>query len=151
MDMATAKKADKATLPKAVSRQELVVIKPQEIRMAWEWVRPKLEDVIKKSHEYFLPEDIYNAVLAGNAVLCAMGDKEGILVVERLEQWGYPVMNCWVCHHDSEHYTVANYWDSIVDLAKTLKVKAITMHGPRAYHKVVPVELIGHHFVHKLE
>ena len=149
MDMVTAK--NKATPAKIVLRQELVVINPVEIRMAWKWVRPQLEEVIKKCHEHFLPEDIYHAVLAGNAVLCEMGKQEGILVVERTEQWGRAVMNCWVCHHDSEEYTVANYWDSIVDLAKTLKVEAITMHGPRAYHKVVPVEMIGYHFVHKLE
>ena len=48
---------------------EKLYINPQELRNWWKFVKPGLEDILKKSPESWIPEDIYADCYSGRAML----------------------------------------------------------------------------------
>tara|TARA_R100001086_G_C11847201_1_gene260463 strand:- start:5805 stop:6221 length:417 start_codon:yes stop_codon:yes gene_type:complete len=47
-------------------------IPPKDLRTHWHYVRPRLEIVLKKSPESWIPEDIYADILMGSSMLWLM-------------------------------------------------------------------------------
>tara|TARA_R100000773_G_scaffold43935_2_gene43495 strand:- start:203 stop:607 length:405 start_codon:yes stop_codon:yes gene_type:complete len=51
-------------------------VQPAEIRTYWGYVKPRLEIVLKKSPEPWIPEDIYADVVMGSSLLWLMLNEE---------------------------------------------------------------------------
>lgn len=55
---------------------EKLFIPPKDLRTHWDYVRPRLEIVLEKSPEQWIPEDIYADILSGSSLLWLMVIKE---------------------------------------------------------------------------
>ena len=52
-----------------------VYIQPKDIKSVWGFVKPNLYTILEKSPENWIPEDIYAAIVTGQAILCISTSK----------------------------------------------------------------------------
>ena len=110
-----------------------------DIREAWPIVWEGLQEVASLTDAEWIPEDIYDAVVAGKAFLFMdSSDKESFLV---LSQYRHPYLNRDVLIVDVAYNktgdAIARYQPEIEELAKASKSSYIEFSSPRAGFKRV--------------
>lgn len=73
---------------------EKLYIEPKDLRSWWKFVRPGLEDILKKSPEYWIPEDIYADCYSGKAMLWVFSKDSYPIGFAVLTQRGES-LHCW--------------------------------------------------------
>lgn len=125
---------------------EAEFIPPEQLRREWETVRPMLERVRIGGAYRWISEDIYHACFTGRAQLYLARENSqptGVLVLERVLDWGVPIMHAWICYHASPDKTIADYWPWLVSVAQAAGCKRIRTDAHRRGHdRVIPVKAI---------
>jgi hypothetical protein len=70
-------------------------IEPNNLRNWWHFVRPGLEHILKKSPEYWIPEDVYTDVFNGRSQLWIFSEQNKPVGFAVLEPRG-DALHCWV-------------------------------------------------------
>lgn len=107
-----------------------------EVRQAWGWVRNGLLSIIGICRERWEPEDVWTAVMAGNAFVWRVvvnGDDIGFLVLRREVDTDGPVLFIW-CLWTEPNALVEWQRDLIArldELAQRMGAKRIRMESSR--------------------
>jgi hypothetical protein len=109
-------------------------VNPERLHDVWDWVRPRLERVIRKNDERgWLPEDVYHSIKCGASTLCTIGEDEGIIVFQRQVRAMGPVLFVWILEGEG----IMRYNGRIVDelraIARSAQCNEIVMHSGRDY------------------
>ncbi len=103
---------------------------------SWDWIRPGVEQVIKRTEAHFRPEDVYTRLRNGTAWLYLIGAEEfGFVVITQEHDPDGMVLFVW-CLWTEPHKLrpVKQAFDSALDeLAKTAGAKRIRWQSPRNY------------------
>ena len=116
---------------------EKLYIEPKDLRSWWKFVRPGLEDILKKSPEYWIPEDIYADCYSGRAMLWIFSVNEapvGFVVLEpKVDS-----LHCWCGWANSVgHFKSAV--ECVSEIAKAGGSKFVTFESWRSgWNKVAP-------------
>lgn len=73
---------------------EKLYIEPKDLRNWWKFVKPGLEDILKKSPEYWIPEDIYADCYSGKAMLWVFSENNYPVGFAVLTNRGES-LHCW--------------------------------------------------------
>jgi hypothetical protein len=105
-------------------------IEPNNLRDFWFYVRPKLEIILSRSPERWIPEDIYADCLSGRSMLWLGFYEEkpfGFVVVQCQE---IDTLHLWAGYCE-QNIPDAVKWKLIEEVAKDLKMKKISFESWR--------------------
>jgi len=103
---------------------EKVYIAPKDLRAYWDYLRPKLELVLQKSPEQWIPEDIYADILIQNSLLWIVYNKQipsAFVVVQKQDL----ILHLWA-GYSGANVKDQEQWNIIEEIAKELKCTKIT-------------------------
>lgn len=117
-------------------------IMPVDVRECWDELRPLLQNLRKRFHDTWRPEDVYAACRNGNAFLYKAADEQAFAVFEELQdQYSLEkYMHVWIaCSAEGvEHGAIEKYMPAIEALAKQCGYKKISMRSPRVAWRRIP-------------
>ena len=70
------------------------LVNPQELRNWWAFVRPGLDEILRKSPESWIPEDVYADCMNGRTMLWVFSENEVAVGFAVLEPKG-DALHCW--------------------------------------------------------
>lgn len=112
-------------------------IHPQELRNWWHFVRPGLEHILKKSPEYWIPEDVYADCYSGKAHLWVFSEQNQPRGFAVLEARGED-LHCWCGWSDGSGYFKDGFQD-VFEIAKANGFKYVTFESWRSgWDRVAP-------------
>ncbi len=103
----------------------------EDYRSIWEWVSNGLKTAIARTQERYLPEDVYVMLRSGTASLYVFSEQRGFVIVQRQMDPDGPVLFVFALWGKDLRPVVAECYQAIEDLAKTIKAKRIRMQSPR--------------------
>ena len=56
------------------------IVEPQNVRQIWSSIRAGLEHILRKSPEFWIPEDVYASLINNKATLWVLDDGKGFVV-----------------------------------------------------------------------
>ncbi|MGE0717198.1 MAG: hypothetical protein AB7P02_17270 [Alphaproteobacteria bacterium] len=131
-----------------------ILVPARELRAVWTTVTPMVEAVRRRVGADWLAEDVYAALLRGNAGLYLLPDAEGrtagIMVLQKLTEWGVDNLSVWVAYHRDPAKSIAVYWDWLVDKAREWACRRVTFQSPRAFAAILPVRPIFTTFAYEV-
>ena len=112
-------------------------IEPQNLRNWWNFVRPGLEDILKKSPEYWIPEDVYADCFSGRSQLWVFSNNNQPKGFAVLESRGEE-LHCWCGWSDGSGYFKDGFQD-VFDIAKANGFKYVTFESWRSgWDRIAP-------------
>ena len=112
----------------------LVYVPPEDLGSVWEWVRAGLVKTIARTHERYLPEDVYHALRSNTAWLFKIEDIGFVVFREETDPDG-KVLYVWVLW--VERNAGISYkdeiWSAIDATAAKQKAKRIRWQSPRRW------------------
>jgi hypothetical protein len=114
--------------------KHLVFVHPTELQAFWDYVRPRLEIVSRRSKARWIPEDIYHALKAQTATLHIgeIGDEYvGLVVLAPSLDFDGQTLTIWACYSEENHDVIELYEPEIVGFAKRIKAKRLVFNSPR--------------------
>lgn len=100
----------------------------------WPSVRQGLEKVKEHTSENWLPEDIYCAIKAGQAVLYIEKDGGGFVILRQEQHFDGPGIHIW-CAYSKSLKKLPIYIEEIREIARSIKAKRITLSSKRDWSK----------------
>lgn len=113
-----------------MSDWQLRLMEPNEVRERWDWVRGGLTQIIGKTGEKWLPEDVFFSVMAGQSYLYDAGDGQGFVVLKIDSEWGLKYLFCW-CAWSDKIGAFDRSLPAMKQLAKQAGCHAIRFESPR--------------------
>ena len=109
---------------------EKVYIAPKDLRAHWDYLRPKLELVLQKSPEQWIPEDVYADILNGHSLLwiAFKVDKPIAFIVGQIQ--ANQTFHLWAGYCDP-HIDDYFKWHMIEEIAQEAKCKRISFESWR--------------------
>jgi len=106
------------------------LIEPHNVREIWFYVKPKLEVILKKSPENWIPEDIYSECVNGRSMLWIgfLADKPFGFIVGQIQETN--ILHIW-CGYCDNNVSDKVKWTVVENIAKDLKVKKISFESWR--------------------
>ena len=100
------------------------------IAPVWQWVRKGLDDIRERCAESWTTGDVYNALMAGQAVLYIAGQEDGFMVCRKQVDSVGPILFVWALWGDMQdeqdkHFAFAD------ELARSIGADRIRMESPR--------------------
>mgnify|MGYP003135430441 FL=1 len=102
-----------------------VYIQPKDIKSVWGFVKPNLYTILEKSPENWIPEDIYAAIVTGQAILCISTSKtepNGFVVGRIID---IDTLHIWVGYANTM-LREQEQWKLIEQIAKEQNCKRIS-------------------------
>jgi hypothetical protein len=99
-------------------------VEPKELRAWWPYVRPRLEKILKKSPEFWIPEDVYADCLAGHSMLWAfISDSKpiGFVVLKPVQA----DLHIWCAYADGDGWR-DGAWEHLLVIARQGGAKHLT-------------------------
>ena len=113
------------------------LVNPQELRNWWVFVRPGLEEILKKSPESWIPEDVYTDCMNGRSMLWVFSVDDQAVGFAVLEPKG-DALHCWCGWANS-----VGYFESAVkcvsEIAKAGGSRYVTFESWRSgWNRIAP-------------
>jgi hypothetical protein len=106
-----------------------ITLEPSDIRQCWDEVRPGLEEIKARWPEAntWRPEDVYAAVVNGDAVLYRTEDGFAVCTIEVDQYTGTKDLFIWIAHAPEEKRggMLQKQWPSFIEVAERLGCKGI--------------------------
>jgi hypothetical protein len=125
-------------------------VHPQQLREIWPFIRRMVEAALERDWLRRIPEDVYHQVLSQSDTtalyLCRSssdGSITGFVVLQRQVR-DVPVLSVEWAYHDEGGYSIKDYWEWVLDVARKAGCQRVVIEGPRAYHKVLPGVKLAH-------
>lgn len=113
------------------------MLKPADIRREWPWVRPGLERAIEKSAETLWPEDVYAAVVNGQAQLFTAPDGFVVWKMNVCPYTGNRTLWVWFVWGEGGDM-IARYQGQLAELAKHAEADRLAFQSARrGYERVL--------------
>lgn len=105
-------------------------IPPAELKFYWPYLRPKLELILRKSPESWIPEEIFADIFTGHSMLWIAFniDKPIAFVVGQVQK--EQTFHLWVGYCDPKIDSYVQ-WHMITEITETVKCKKITFESWR--------------------
>jgi hypothetical protein len=104
-------------------------IEVNNLRNWWHFVRPGLEDILKKSPEYWIPEDVYTDLFNGRSQLWVFSENNypvGFAILENKQT----ELHCW-CGWANSNGHFKNAVECVSEIAKASGHKYLTFESRR--------------------
>jgi len=112
-------------------------IEPNNLRNWWQFVRPGLEHILKKSPEYWIPEDVYADCYSGKAHLWVFSENNypvGFAVLSSKND----TLHCW-CGWSNSVGHFKNAVDCVSEIAKESGFKYLAFDSWRSgWDRIAP-------------
>lgn len=108
----------------------LTPIAPENIASVWPWVRPGIQKIIDKTHETFLPEDVYIHLKNKTAHLYVVDDAGFVVFELLLDKDNSRTLHIWLIWGKYKEIYLSVF-DEIDKLAKHVGAKRIRWISPR--------------------
>ena len=116
---------------------EKLYIEPKELRNWWKFVKPGLEDILKKSPESWIPEDIYADCMNGNVMLWVFSEDSYPVGFVVLAIRG-DSLHCW-CGWANSIGHFKNAVECVSEIAKAGGSKFVTFESWRSgWERIAP-------------
>lgn len=111
--------------------ERLLLIPPDQVRGVWPKVRAPIVALQEACDEAWLPEDVFNELIAGTAFIWALADLSAFLVIQLPEGPEGRDLHAWICYNSSGEPPIA-YWDQLLWIARQCDCKRITFENDRS-------------------
>jgi hypothetical protein len=115
---------------------ELIYVAPHELHAYWDYARPRLGIVARRSGARWIPEDIYASLKTGGATLHigVLGEEYvGFIVLQRTVDFDGVALTVWALFSEETVDVIALFHDEIVGFARQIGAKRITFTSPRMW------------------
>lgn len=122
-----------------------------QVRDEWGWVKNGLQDIISRTGERWMPEDVWTALQTGKAFLFAIShnqDDHGFVIVQTTHDFDGPALFVW-CAWSEPGFLIKHRNEFAAELrrlAKTVFAKRIRFESPRQgwnwVQECIPVKTI---------
>jgi hypothetical protein len=115
---------------------ELTLVPPAGVRQAWPLILPSLQAVLAKTHDDWIPEDVYHALKSGEAACHLATDHSGfcgVLITTRTtaEFSGETALHVWIAHNTGNADVFAAGLPMLREMARKGGFTRITFGSPR--------------------
>lgn len=116
----------------------LSVIPAAEVRAVWPHLRERLEHVITRNAESWLVEDVYLAIMRGEAYLWAT-EALGCFVVLQVQvsSHGARDLHVWIASEETDLRAV-DYMEQIRHIGQEAQCDRVTFESPRKWGRALP-------------
>lgn len=132
----------------------LELLDAARIRLWWPTIREGVERASDYHLDGILPEDVFGALMAGNAG-CYAGFHpenehvmEAFIICRKIESFGKAELLIWLAWHPGTIGLAKDYWPQIEDIASELGCSRITIESPRPYDRAIPGAILAYHTYH---
>jgi hypothetical protein len=116
----------------------LTMTPPADIREVWPTLRDRVAQIQLECDEPWLPEDVFNQLMGGQAFLWGTEGLEGFLVLQLAEQPYGRELHCWICCNGTGEPPIA-YWPQLLGIAADHHCVRITFENDRrGFQRAIP-------------
>ena len=129
--------------------RELRFIPPAQVRSVWPQVLPGLHAIREKTAEPWIPEDVYHALMTGEASLhsgFANGEWVGFVVMTTHEFYGRKSLHVWCAYAKTDLDPVALFLPLIQDIARSAGLERVRFISPRGWERRLNVNPVAQIF-----
>jgi hypothetical protein len=111
---------------------------PPHVRDVWPLVRDRVAAMAAACDEAWMPEDVFQQLVVGDAYLWGTPDLSGFLVLQIATQPYGRELHCWLCFNDTGEPPIA-YWDQLLEIARDNRCVAVTFENDRqGFQRAIP-------------
>lgn len=111
-------------------------VHPKDLRKHWAWIRVGLLEVLDRSPDSWIPEDVYVSIRAGESALFIGAEGETltsfmVVIKQEIEFTNEPVLHIWIAHSSGEHGITDEMVGFLKPIAEQAGCKQITFTSSR--------------------
>lgn len=117
---------------------ELEVVPIIGLRTVWPELRARVQGIIDRSGDPMLVEDVFAAILRGEAYLWTTPNLGCFVVLQvQVSSHGARDLHVWLASEETEHHAV-DYMDQIRHIGREAQCDRVTFESPRKWGRALP-------------